>query len=335
MTSEITGPPQDATRAQQQGPRRRSWRGEVSMVPEMTPTSYYGRPVIKAPVWHPEIGVYFFVGGMAGASTLLAAAARREGNDVLADRALFIALAGVTASPLLLIKDLGVPMRFHHMLRVFKVTSPMSLGTWLLNGAGVSTGVAAGCRVLGILPRLQRTAETAAALLGPGVSTYTSVLIADTAVPVWHQARMEMPFLFAGSSLASAGAAAMLVTPAEQAGPARTLALLGVAGEMSAAEVMERRLGHVGEPYHQGTPGRFARMAKLFSGAGAAALALGGGRRLRPLGALGAASILAGSFCERWAIFRAGTASAHDPEYTVGPQRHRLRQERRRQHSLD
>jgi formate-dependent nitrite reductase membrane component NrfD len=314
--------------------RRRTGRGEVSMVPEMTPQSYYGRPILKAPVWQPEIGVYFFVGGIAGASTLLAAAARQRGNRVLADRALFTALAGVTVSPLLLIADLGVPRRFLNMLRVFKVTSPMSLGTWLLNGAGISTGVAAGCRILGILPRVQRLAELSAGLLGPGVSTYTAVLIADTAVPVWHEARLELPFVFAGSSLASAGALLTLVTPEEHARPARTLAVAGVAGGMVALQVMEQRLGEAGEPYRSGEPRRFATLAKALSVGGAAVMALGGNRRRR-LTSLGAGAVLAGAMCERWSIFTAGPASAADPRYTVTPQRERLRQQRREQHGLD
>lgn len=298
-------------------------RGEVSLVPEMAPTSYYGRPVLKPPVWTPEIGVYFFTGGLAGASALLATAARRSGNRVLADRALFIALAGAAVSPLLLVKDLGRPERFHHMLRVAKVTSPMSVGTWLLTAMGTATGVAAGCRVLGIMPRTQRAAETAAGLLGPGVSTYTAVLVADTAVPVWHDARRELPFVFAASSLASAGAAAILATPPQHAAPARTLALAGVAGELVAASVMERNLGDAGEPYHAGSPAPYARAAKLLSAAGAAAVALGG-RRRRALSMLGATSILAGSMCQRWAVFTAGPASAQDPRFTVAPQRRRV-----------
>ena len=303
--------------------RRSGGRGEASPVPDMAPVSYYGRPILKPPVWLPEIGVYFFTGGLAGASALLATAARRRGNRVLADRALFTALAATGISPVLLVKDLGRPERFHHMLRVAKVTSPMSMGTWLLTGMGAATGVAAGCRVLGIMPRLQRAAETAAGLLGPGVSTYTAVLIADTAVPVWHDARRELPFVFAASSLASAGAAAALLTPAQHAAPAWRLAVAGVAGELAAATLMERRLGDSGEPYRSGPPVPYARAARLLSATGAAAVAAGGKRR-RALTRLGAASILAGSMCQRWAVFTAGPASAGDPRFTVAPQRRRL-----------
>lgn len=323
--------------ARAQRRERRAGRGEMRMVPDATPISYYGRPVIKAPVWHPEVGVYFFTGGLAGGSAMLAAAARAQGNDVLADRALYVALGGVTVSPVLLIKDLGRPERFLNMLRVFKVTSPMSVGSWVLTAIGGATGVAAGCRILGILPRVHRLAEGSAALLGPALATYTAVLVADTAVPVWHESRFELPFVFGASALASAAAAAMLLTPPEHAGAARTLAVAGVAGEIAAAQEMERRLGEIGEPYRTGVSGRFGRAAKVLNGVGAAAVLLGGGRRTargRALGMLGAGGILAGSLCERWSVFKAGTASAHDPAYTVGPQRQRLREQRRRQHAL-
>jgi hypothetical protein len=278
--------------------------------------------VLKAPVWEPEVAVYFFTGGLAGGSTLLAAAARRQGNATLARRALFTALAGAAVSPVLLIADLGMPRRFYNMMRVVKVTSPMSVGTWILGGLGTSTGVAASCEVLGILPRLQRVAENAAAALGPPLATYTAVLLADTAVPAWHEARFELPFVFAGGALASAGAAATVLTPPADASLARFAAVAGAAAELGAATVMERRLGEVGEPYRTGQPGRFGTLAKLLSGAGAAALVVGG--RRRPLAVLGGLSILAGAMCERWSVFTAGNASAADPKYTVAPQRRRL-----------
>jgi formate-dependent nitrite reductase membrane component NrfD len=316
---------EQTTPATQQRRRRgggRSGRGELAMVPEATPTSYYGHPVIKPPIWKPEIGVYLFTGGLAGASALLANAARRRGNDVLARRALLTAFAGVTVSPVLLVVDLGVPRRFLNMLRVAKVTSPMSVGSWILVASGTSTGAAAACEVLGILPRVQRIAETSAALLGPPLATYTGVLLADTAVPVWHEARFELPFVFAGSALASAGAAAAVLTPPPHADLARRVAVSGVATTLTGMRVMERRLGDLGEPYRVGSSGRFARLATLLGAGGAAALALGG--RRRPVAVAGGVAVLAGAMCERWSIFTAGRVSASDPRFTVAPQRRRL-----------
>ncbi|MGA8014466.1 MAG: NrfD/PsrC family molybdoenzyme membrane anchor subunit, partial [Candidatus Dormiibacterota bacterium] len=122
--------------------RHRGGGGETRMVPDATPTSYYGHPVIKPPVWKPEVPLYLFTGGLAGGSALLTVGARLAGNDVLARRALLTGLVAVNVSPVLLIKDLGRPERFLNMLRVFKVTSPMSVGSWLLIGSGVMTSAA-------------------------------------------------------------------------------------------------------------------------------------------------------------------------------------------------
>ena len=317
--SDVEAPP--TRRRSGRGGRR--GRGEVALVPEMTPTSYYGQPVLKAPVWTPEIGIYLFAGGLAGGSALLAAAARAQGNDVLARRALFTSFAGVIVSPPLLIKDLGMPRRFYNMLRVFKPTSPMSVGSWILTGVGVAVGSATACEVLGILPRVRRVAEAGGALLGAPLATYTAVLLADTAVPAWHEARQELPFVFGGSALASAGAAALLLTPPRDARLARTLTVGGAALELAAVETLKRRLpADVGEPYHTGSPGRFGRAAKALTAAGALTVALAGRRRVPA--ALGGLGVLAGAMCERWSVFTVGRVSAGDPSYTVGPQRRRI-----------
>jgi formate-dependent nitrite reductase membrane component NrfD len=284
--------------------------------------SYHGRPVLKAPVWTWEIPWYFFAGGLAGASAVLAAAARLAGNEPLARAARRAGLAGTAVSPFLLISDLGRPERFHHMLRVFKPTSPMSVGTWVLTGFGPSAAGSAVLAELGWFPRLQRTAEVTAGALGPVMATYTAVLFADTAVPVWHEARHELPLLFAASAAASAGAAAAVMTPPAAAGPARRLAVTAAAVELATGAVMERRLGGLAAPYEDGRAGRLARLARALTAAGAALLALGG--RRRPLAMLGGALVLAGSACLRWSVFRAGQASAADPAATIGPQRARM-----------
>src|SRR5438874_20030 len=98
------------------------------MVPEAEARSYYGQPVIKEPVWTWEIPTYFFAGGMAGASTGLAYLAEERGNERLGRCSWALALGSVGVGTGLLISDLGRPERFLNMLRVFKVTSPMSVG---------------------------------------------------------------------------------------------------------------------------------------------------------------------------------------------------------------
>jgi hypothetical protein len=293
------------------------------MVPEAEFRSYYGRPILKEPVWTWEVPWYFFVGGLAGASASLGLGARLTGNHRLARSALTVAGAGVTVGVPLLVSDLGRPERFPYMLRVFKVTSPLSVGSWVLAAMGPAAAGAAVSDRLGIFPRLGRAAETVAGLLGPALATYTGALVADTAVPVWHEAGRQLPFVFAGSAAASAGAAAILLTPAADAGPARRLAVTGALLELGAAEAMERRLGDLGQPYAEGPAGRLARLAKACAAGGAGLVALGG-RRRRGVAAVGGALLLAGSACQRWAVYKAGFQSARDPRYVVGPQRARM-----------
>jgi Polysulphide reductase, NrfD len=299
-------------------------RPGINMVGKADFRSYYGRPILKEPVWTWEVPWYLFVGGLAGASAPLAFAARRAGNHRLARAALTVGAASLGVSPVLLTSDLGRPERAHHMLRVFKPTSPMNLGSWLLAALSPALVGAAVADRLGILPRLARTAEGVAALLGPGLATYTAVLVADTAVPVWHEAGRELPFMFAGSAAASAGAGACLLTPPRDAGPARRLAIGGAVVELAATTAMERRLGELAEPYRLEPARRFARLAKGFSLAGALVLGVAGRRRLPS--AVGGLLLLAGSACQRQAVVRAGRVSARDPKYVVKPQRERLQQ---------
>jgi hypothetical protein len=285
--------------------------------------SYYGRPIVKEPVWKPEIPLYFFTGGLAGAAAVLGLGARMTGNDVLARRAFAVNTAAIGVSPLLLIKDLGRPARFYNMLRVFKLTSPMSVGTWIVSASGTASGVAAACGLTGVLPRVERAGETAAGLLGPFLSTYTAVLVSDSVVPAWHEARSELPFVFAGSAAASAGGAVAAVSPAAVARPARRLAIAGAALELAASKAMEDRLGDlVGEPYRTGKGGTMTSASKATTAAGAALMALAGRRRL---GAVAAGALLCtGSLLQRFAVYHAGKASARDPRYTSLPQRERL-----------
>jgi len=285
--------------------------------------SYYGRPVIKEPVWTPEIPAYFFAGGLGGASAGLAYMAELRGNDVLARRAWAVALAGLAASPPLLISDLGVPSRFLNMLRMFKVTSPMSVGSWVLSASGTATGLAAVNAFTGRLPAVGAVAKPAAAALGMPLSTYTGALIANTAVPVWHEARKTLPALFASGAAASAGAAATMLTPVRHAAPARRLALIGAVGELVTSTMMERSLGSLADPYRAGTSGRLADAAKALTVVGGVLIRTRG-HRLRSAAALGGAALLAGAAAERFAVFRAGFVSAQDPGYTVVPQRERI-----------
>ena len=124
------------------------------MVPPAEFASYYGRPILNAPVWRsPDIPGYLFLGGLAGGSSLLAAGAQLTGRPALA-RASKAAAAGAVCLGLAgLVHDLGRPARLVNMLRVFKVTSPMSVGSWILSGYVPAAGAAAACALTGRLPR--------------------------------------------------------------------------------------------------------------------------------------------------------------------------------------
>jgi formate-dependent nitrite reductase membrane component NrfD len=298
------------------------WRGSITER-GTTMDSYYGRPIVKEPVWQPEIPFYFFTGGLAGASSVLHGVARLTGNERLAKSALYIGAAADAVSPLLLVSDLGRPERFLNMLRMFKVTSPMSVGSWILLVSGGASNTAAALELLGALKPVKWAAELVSFVSGPPLATYTGALIANTAIPVWSEARDELPWLFGASAAASAGAAAVMLTPAEAAGPARRTTVAGVAAELGIMHAMEKRLGFVGEVYKQGEAGRFARISKACTLAGASLLALRG-KRSRPATVAGGALVLAGELALRWSVFKAGFQSARDPRYTVIPQKERL-----------
>ncbi len=285
--------------------------------------SYYGQPVIKKPIWTWEIPFYFFTGGLAGAAAGLAYLAEVRGNEPLARRAWAISLGGVSVSPLLLVSDLGRPARFLNMLRMFKVTSPMSVGSWILSASGATTAVAATNSLTGRLARPAAASRPAAALLGLPLTTYTAALVSNTAVPVWHEAHRVLPFAFAGGAAASAGGITVAATPPRHAGPARRLAVGGAAVELAATQVMEHRLGELGEPYRSGRAGRFGKLAKALLAGGAALVAARGGRS-RGAAAAGGALLAAGALAARWSVFKAGSDSAADPKYVIAPQRRRI-----------
>lgn len=298
-------------------------RGEQSMVPDADFGSYYGRPILNGPVWKsPDIPGYLFLGGLAGGSSLLAAGAQRTGRPGLERGTKLGAVTAAALSGAALVHDLGRPARFANMLRTFKPTSPMSMGSWLLAAYGPATGVAALSHLTGRAPRVGAAATAAAAAMAPGIAAYTAALLSDTAVPAWHDAHREMPLVFVGSAAAAAGGLGLLTAPLDESAPARRLATLGWLTEAASAARMERRLGMVAEPYQQGRSGRFMKTGKVLAALGVVGATLG--RRHRAVTAVSGATLLAASACTRFGVFEAGIASADDPRYTVVPQRNRL-----------
>ncbi len=296
---------------------------EQRLVPDPDFSSYYGRSILKAPVWkQPDVPLYLYLGGLAGASAVLAEGAAASNRPALQRVARVSAAGGAALGTVALIHDLGRPERFLNMLRVFKPTSPLSVGSWILTPFAAFSSAALASDVTGLAPRIGRLAGVGAAALGPALATYTAALICNTAVPAWHEGYREMPFLFAGSGAAAAAGIAMIATPVDEAAPARRLALMGTAVEVAAGEQMQRRLGMVAEPYQQGRPGRFLNAAKALSVAAAAGTLLGG--RSRAVSALAGLAYTGASVLTRFAVFQAGLASAKDPKYTVVPQRERV-----------
>ncbi|GAA2630762.1 NrfD/PsrC family molybdoenzyme membrane anchor subunit [Actinomadura fulvescens] len=301
--------------------QRRDRRGERSMVPDADFTSYYGRPIIKEPTWRArDIAGYLFLGGLAGASSVLAAGAQATGRHRLATSTKVGALGAISLSTAALIHDLGRPSRFVNMLRVLKPTSPMSVGSWILLGYGPAAGLAAVTAVTGRFPGIGRAATGWAALTGPAVATYTGVLFADTAIPAWHGAYRELPFLFAGSAATAAGGLGLLTAPRAENALPRGTAAFGTAVELGTAHLMRRRLGPLAEPYERGKASRLMKAAEVLAASGAITGVLAGGRS-RVVAAVAGAALLAGSAATRFAVFEAGRASAADPKYVVTSQR--------------
>jgi formate-dependent nitrite reductase membrane component NrfD len=300
-------------------------RGEQAMVPPAEFRSYYGRPVIKEPVWKaPDVPGYLFLGGLAGASSALAAAAGFAGRPELARSAKTAAAGAISLSAAALVNDLGRPARFANMLRVFKPTSPMSVGSWLLAAYGPAAGVAAASVVTGRLPGVGRAATAAAAALGPAVAAYTAALLADTAVPAWHEAHRELPYVFVGSAATAAGGLGLVMVPPGRAEPARNLAVIGAAAELTAKSLLIRRLGPAAEPYQSGRAGGLMEAAEVLTATGLTAAALGA--RNRMVAAAAGLALVTASALTRFGVFYAGRTSARDPRYTIGPQRDRLTQ---------
>ena len=280
--------------------------------------SYHGQPVLKEPVWSWEIPTYFYLGGMAGASAGLGLLSGLRGNDVLARRAWAAAMAGLTISPALLTLDLGRPTRFLKMLRMFKVTSPMSVGSWILTGSGGATALAATNAWLGRFPRLGRLAKPAAAVLGLPLATYTGALVA-TAIPVWHEARRAAVLfrLRGGSERRSDRGHCHPRVPCRP-GPSAGSGRSGPGGSADGAhDSPARRARRDLQARHAGPPGQHQPR-------GHPGWRTPPGRqgRLLPRRGRGRGTLLSiGALATRWSVFKVGFASAADPRYVIGAQR--------------
>ncbi|MFL0460148.1 NrfD/PsrC family molybdoenzyme membrane anchor subunit [Kytococcus sedentarius] len=330
-------------------------RGEQPVVPEPEFTSYYGHAVVKPVPWKHEISIYLFTGGVAGGSGLLAAGAHAAGLDGLRRNARLTAIVAAGVSGVALIADLGRPERFLNMLRTVKLTSPMSVGTWIFSGYSSFAGLAAaieadrllggrpapaprgasptsgGLPVLGpVLRPFDAVASAGLALFSAPLAAYTAVLLSDTATPVWFESRRHLPFVFVSSAgMASGGVQQVLAgmlggESLAKAGPARRLAVAGALGDYLAVDALEKQLDEVGvlEPLHHGAEGRKMRLSKALTVAGGVVTLVAG--RSRAGAVVGGLALAAASALTRFAVVEAGIESAKDPRWTVEPQRRRL-----------
>lgn len=280
---------------------------------------YYDRPIVKPPEWTDLIPAYFFAGGMAGTCASLAFAERCAKNDALARPLLIGSFAGTLGSGFCLIADLKRPERFLNMLRVFKITSPMSVGVYIFSAFGGAVTIAAASELTGLLRPLGRVFEAIAALLGPAMSCYTAVLISNTVIPAWQNGRKTMPMLFAATSAATAGGWGLALAPPRAGGSAQRLAAIGGVGVMFALSRLHAELGaKQKEAYERGEAKTFADAAKVLTAAGTIGAIFA---RLHPAVARASgAMLLAAGICERFGVYRAGCNSAKDPAFLLEAQ---------------
>jgi hypothetical protein len=288
-------------------------REEAARTGRVEAKNYYNLPLLKKPVWTWEVPAYFFVGGAAGASAMIAAAAQIGGADrKLVRDARWVAAAGAALSTPLLIADLGRPQRFLNMLRVFKVRSPMSVGAWTLAAFGTASSAAAfaeWARAHTDLPVtiVGNAAAALAAATGLVMSTYTGVLIGATVIPVWSKHASVLPMHFGASALASAVSILELLGHDEQA-----LNILGIA-----AAAFETYTGYRLETNRDKSIGPTMRLAGVFSGPLPAILRLAGFTSRNARTAAAAATLI-GSLITRIAWIEAGKTSAEDVKTVLG-----------------
>jgi hypothetical protein len=161
-------------------------------------TGYAAGPVTKVPNWHGLVVWDILFNNLTTGLFLAAALGELAAPAVftpLAKAAYPLALIFLTLDLVCLVLDLGDPWRFHHMLRMFKPTSPMSLGTWFLTIYSLPLTVVAGLSFLPVIvPGLEfETIRKLFLVLGIvpalGSAVYKGVLISTNSQPGWRDAR--------------------------------------------------------------------------------------------------------------------------------------------------
>ena len=289
-------------------------------------TGYYGLPLLKPPTWTWEVPLYFFLGGISGMSACIAFAAQLfQAPTSLIRVALWMGLIGAAICPALLISDLGRPTRFLNMLRVFKLQSPMSMGSWILVGFSGCVFVA----VVGIelvvrgythpaIVTVLWLGEGAAALMGLLLAGYTGVLLGATANPVWSENRRLLPGHFLTSGLG--GAAAILELAGFLIPATQTIGFAASVIETGIETLLTAKKGVADGPLHRGVSGATLRVAGFLEGP--LALLIRAVWHAEPWGRETAAiCFLLGSLLSRYAWIWAGRESSHDTKTLFALQR--------------
>jgi formate-dependent nitrite reductase membrane component NrfD len=283
-----------------------------------TPVDDLHGPFIKGPVWTWEVPLYFWVGGIASGAGFVAFACDLAGDPRSARVARKVTLGAVAPAPLLLIADLGRPARFLNMLRILKPRSPMNLGAWCLMAFSTASAAGVGADLLD-RPRAARASGGAAAVLGGYLGSYTGVLLASTAVPLWARSRLFLGPIFVSTATATGAAAVRLALVAlglPTGHPTRralgTVETVAIGCELALSAVNERRVGGAGAALRSGGPGMLLRGAKLAVVLGLASRFVGRRPGGRLYADLASGLYLTGGLLFRFAWVYAGKASAAD-----------------------
>jgi len=286
---------------------------------------YYGQSVVKPPVWTWEIPVYFFVGGFAGMSAVIALAAAIFHHFYVARPAMWLAAIGAVISPILLILDLGRPHLFINMLRVFKPQSAMSMGAWILTAFGACVFPALIALELHahqifpgafeeFLPIAAGIFIFGSAIFGTLLATYTGVLIGATAIPAWFLHRTFLPIHFGTAGLGSAAALLELL--------GHRIAALNVIGVYAATVELglliwlsANKHDAADRAIHEHSSGWLIRIGEILNGPLALVLRFFG---LVPLAAI---SFLIGALVNRFGWLAVGRVSGSDPEAVFAAER--------------
>jgi formate-dependent nitrite reductase membrane component NrfD len=323
-------------------PQRGNGRVETSHHPRTDPgregRDYYGIPPIKEHTWTWEVPLYFWLGGIGAGAHLISTMAQLLGwrDEAFLRASRYTVLVTMILSPVLLIMDLGRPERFYNMLRILKLRSPMSTGSWALSIFGGLSGLIATRQaaedglLLGrdnVLVRLvrllipDRLLSVLALPFGLYVGAYTGILLGATSVPMWARNVVLMGPTFLSSGLSTGLSAVSFVLHLGGWGEKRTLEAMRraerlsllIEGGLIAASLI--RMGKWGKPLYS------AKLAPLFVGGTIlggilAPFALLSSKESRGKSLLSSVLALLGGLALRFAMIEGGRLSSRDPQAT-------------------